>query len=163
DAAEGWAGAGGRALRMRNRRARGKNNGARAGAETLRALRFRKLCDGSGGRADLDYTARTVAETGQVAGTGVCARLSGDGKGIVPERSFGRGKNAPGGGGAEGIDPPRAQWRVLRLSRTVERDSGKLQSGERIHRNGRAGTDSRRGNSGARRPGSEQAFGLGAG
>src|SRR3974390_629923 len=92
-------------VRMREGRARGKGDGAGAHPEAVRALRLRKLRDGSGGRTDLDDAARAIVETGEIAGAGICARLSSDGKRIVTDGPVGRGEDASRSGGAEGIDP----------------------------------------------------------
>jgi len=151
-------------LRLRDGGTRGAGDGARAGAEAVRALRFRELCDGSGGRKNLDGTAGAVVEAGQAGGAGICSRLSGvERKGIAVDGELRRGEDSFGRGGIERVDPAGAFGIILRLSRIAERDPGELQRGERIDGDGDSGAGTDCGNSCDGRRWGKQAFGVGAG
>src|SRR5256885_1342045 len=133
-AARRWRGGQhGGGVRLRDGGSRVAGDGACADSEALRALRLSELRDRPDRREDLDGRARTFAKASETVHAMVCARVSRFvRKGIAVHGAFGRWKNASGGCGIEGTDPPRACGIVLRLSRTVEGNSGELQPGKRI-------------------------------
>src|SRR5258708_1391750 len=81
--------------------------GMEARAETLRALRFRKLRNRPCRWQDLDHATRTSVEAGKIDDAGFCAGLPGYGKRLAADGAIGGGQDAFGSSSAEGIDPPR--------------------------------------------------------